>query len=170
MTINLIVQADIVDIRSDVPQSDDVFLVDTNVWLWETYGNATLLARHKPSADRKSREYSAYLGRVIPAGAGLKYSGLILAELAHVIEKIEWEIFKRQNNFPKLTAKEYRHNYPQERSIVAAIVQGAWSQVTMLASSVDLTMDYAVVPGIQVFTSNGLAIQQAAQQGRLISR
>jgi hypothetical protein len=169
--------------------------------------------RANQSVVRKSREYSGYLVHAIPTGAKLKYSGLILAELAHVIEKTQWEIFKRRNNSPKLTAKEYRHNYPQERSVVAALVEGAWSQVTMLASSVDLTvderlanialhrfqtqaldgydlflleaisraaldtvqvltddMDYAVVPGIRVFTSNGLAIQQAAQQGKLISR
>lgn len=31
-------------------------------------------------------------------------------------------------------------------------------------------MDYATVPNIQVFTANGLVIQRATEQGRLISR
>ena len=209
MTIRLSVQADVIDIKNDLPQPEDTFLVDTNVWLWQTYPNATLNAK----ATRRSQKYSSYLSLALSAGTQLKYSGLTLAELAHVIEKQEYEIFKRRNNLPKLSAKAYRHNYPAERQSVAAIVQTAWVQVTSLAASVDLTidkvlsnvalhrfqtqaldgydlflleaisraelsniqvltddMDYACVPGIQLFTGNGLVISCANSQGKLVLR
>lgn len=211
MTINLSIQADVIDITTDTPRSEDVFLVDTNVWLWQTYGNATVNA--KQNIIRRSRRYSSYLGLALPVGAQLKYCGLTLAELAHVIEKTEYEIFKRQNQLKTLTVKQYRHNYPQEHQCMAAFVQLAWSQVTSLAASVDITvdstlanaalqrfqnqsldgydlflmeaisragvnkvqvltddMDYACVPGIELFTNNGLVLKEAAHQGKLIVR
>jgi hypothetical protein len=50
MIINLNVQAEVIDIRTDRPQQSDIFLVDTNVWIWQTYPNA----RTSPT---KIREY-----------------------------------------------------------------------------------------------------------------
>lgn len=216
MTVNLNVQADVIDITTDTPKPDDILLVDTNVWLWETYGNATINPRTlntKPNVEEKKRKYSSYLGLALPNGTKLKYCGLILAELAHVIEKTEYEIFKRRNQLNSLKIKQYRHNHPQEHQYVWAIIQLAWSQVTSLASSVDITvdatlanialhrfrtqsldgydlflieaisrsevnniqvltddMDYACVPGIQLFTRNDQVLQKAANQGKLIVR
>jgi precorrin-8X/cobalt-precorrin-8 methylmutase len=40
MVVNLNIQADIIDIKTDNPQQGDIFLVDTNVWFWQTYTNA----------------------------------------------------------------------------------------------------------------------------------
>lgn len=37
MPVNYIVQAEVVDIRSDAPKNEDIFLVDTNAWYWYTY-------------------------------------------------------------------------------------------------------------------------------------
>lgn len=41
MAIHYSIQAEVVDITTDSPKADDVFLVDTNVWYWMTYPNAT---------------------------------------------------------------------------------------------------------------------------------
>ncbi len=213
MTINLTVHADVVNIQNDIPRPSDVLLVDTNVWLWQTYG---LPPDPNPDRARRSEQklkiYTRYLSAALSRNAQLKYCGLILAELTHVIEKAEFEIFKRRNKIGDLSPKEYRHNYPDEHALVASIIRTAWSQVAMLASSADLTiderladtaadhfqqialdgydlfllqsirntgikpvqvltddMDYASVPGIQLFTSNGLVIQQARDQGKLLS-
>jgi len=38
MTINLTVRAEVIDVRTDTPQPSDTLFVDTNVWLWQTYG------------------------------------------------------------------------------------------------------------------------------------
>ncbi|MEH2057267.1 MAG: hypothetical protein V7K97_14125 [Nostoc sp.] len=205
MVVNLNIQADIIDIKTDNPQQDDIFLVDTNVWFWQTYTNAGFGTK-----TSKFSNYLKYINQALLNGATLTYSGLILAELAHIIEKTEHNIYIKSYGF--LPVKEYRHNYPNERMNVVAEVQSAWSQVKALAVPVDLTvddattdaalnrfqtqavdgydlllleaisragagkikiithdMDYAVVPDIQVFTSNNNVIQAANRQKKLLA-
>jgi hypothetical protein len=41
MPVNYTVQADVVDITTDSPQKGDIFLVDTNIWYWLTYPQAS---------------------------------------------------------------------------------------------------------------------------------
>ncbi|MBD2772157.1 hypothetical protein [Iningainema tapete] len=136
MAVNLNIQADVIDIRTDTPQQDDIFLVDTNVWFWLTYANAGFGAR-----TYQIRNYPSYLIQALSNGATLTYSGLILAELAHIIEKTEYEIYiQSHGNIP---IKEYRHNYPNERANIVAEVQSVWSQVKAFAVPVNLTVDEA---------------------------
>ncbi|MGH1394782.1 MAG: hypothetical protein ACRAVC_12250 [Trichormus sp.] len=128
MPVNYTVQAEVVDIRSDAPKNDDIFLVDTNAWYWYTYTTASIL-----SSSYQSKEYPSYIAKAISAHSWLSYCGLSLAELAHNIEQTEREIFS-----PTLKAKEYRHNYPTERAKVVAEVQAAWSQVISSAVCTDV--------------------------------
>ncbi len=208
MPINLTIQAEVIDIRSDTPRQDDIFLVDTNVWLWQTYSNSI---PSDPGVRAKTRIYTSYLKKARVAGATLAYSGLIFAELAHVIEKKEYEIYQSRIG-RQVKLKDYRHNNPTERANVVTEVESAWNQVERFAVPIDLTvneeitnaslarfktqaldgydllileaisraeagqvkvitddMDYAVVPDIQLFTNNGLVIQQARIQGKLIT-
>jgi hypothetical protein len=136
MVVNLRIQADIIDIKTDNPKQGDIFLVDTNVWFWQTYTNAAFGTK-----TSKFSNYLKYINQALLNGATLTYSGLILAELAHIIEKTEYEIYKKLHGF--LPLKEYRHNYPNERMNVVAEVQSAWSQVKALAVPLDLTVDDA---------------------------
>ena len=144
MTIQFDVQADVVNILSDRPQQSDIFLVDTNVWVWQTYPNAKTSSRTAPT---KIREYGAYLKAARQNGATLAYSGLTLAELAHVIERTECDIYNKKNNFTKqngleVKTKEFRHNYPHERDKVVKLVQTAWMQIQYFAVPLDeLTID-----------------------------
>ncbi len=208
MAITLEVQANVIDIRSDTPQQNDIFFVDTNVWFWQTYTNASL---SHPSAPTKIREYSTYLNSALSRGATLTYSGLIVAELAHIIEKTEREIYIKSH--VQVNSKEYRHNLQVERGKVVLEVQSAWNQVKALAVPVNLTvdeaitdaalnrfktqavdgydllileaisragvgqvkiitddMDYAVVPGVLVFTSNHNVVQTAIKQKKIVRR
>ncbi|MBH8562771.1 hypothetical protein I8748_11360 [Nostoc sp. CENA67] len=205
MAVNLNIQADIIDIKTDTPQQDDIFLVDTNVWFWQTYTNAGFVGKAS-----KFSSYLKYINQALVNGALLTYSGLILAELAHIIEKTEYDIYIQSHGH--LPLKEYRHNYPNERMNVVAEVQSAWRQVKALAAPINLTvddattdaalnrfqtqavdgydlllleaisraeagkiqiitndMDYAVVPGIEVFTSNNYVIQAANLQQKLVA-
>jgi len=211
MTIRLNIQADVINITTDVPQPSDSFLVDTNVWRWYTYSSPAPLRDQQ--ARRKIAQYTPYITKILSASSTMFYSGLILAELAHIIEKAEYEAYKRNRGTTSLSIKEYRHNLPNERANVVAEVQSVWSQVEAIGISADLTindrvtqsaltrfqtqaldgydlflleaishaesgkiqvltddMDYATVAGTQVFTSNGLTIQQAQRQGKLLVR
>jgi predicted nucleic acid-binding protein len=128
MPVNYTVQAEVVDIRSDAPKNNDIFLVDTNAWYWYTYTTASIL-----SSSYQSKEYPSYIAKAISANSWLSYCGLSLAELAHNIEQTEREIFSST-----LKPKEYRHNYPTERAKVVAEVQAAWSQVISSAVCTDV--------------------------------
>lgn len=208
MPINLTIQTEVIDICGDVPRQDDIFLVDTNVWLWQTYSSSI---PSDPGVRAKIRTYTSYLKKARVAGATLAYSGLILAELAHVIEKTECDIYQQRTG-QRIKLKDYRHDYPIERANVVAEVESAWSQVQGFAVPVELMvndevtnaalarfktqaldgydlllieaisragvgqakvitddMDYAVVPGIQVFTSKNFVIQEARTQRRLLT-
>ena len=131
MAVNYTVQAEVVDIQSDTPKQDDIFLVDTNVWYWLTYTKASTSAQ-----AYQITAYPSYLAKAISAQALLLYCGLSLAELAHNIEQTERKIFSTT-----LKPKEYRHNNPVQRSNVVAEVEAAWNQVTSIAASTDITVD-----------------------------
>jgi hypothetical protein len=147
MTINLTVRAEVVDVHSDTPQANDTLFVDTNVWLWQTCG---LPPESNPNrarrAEQKLRLYTGYLRSALACGAELKYCGLILSELAHVIEKTEFDGY--------------------DLFLLEAIRQTGIRPVQVLTDD----MDYATVPNIQLFTGNGLVIRCADEQGKLISR
>ncbi|MBD2387344.1 hypothetical protein [Cylindrospermum sp. FACHB-282] len=212
MAVNLNIQADVIDIRNDTPKQEDIFFVDTNVWLWLTYTNARLSG----AKYYQLNNYPKYLKQARSNQATLTYSGLILAELAHVIERTEFDIYvqSHQHYLPQdFRLKDFRHNYPTERANVVAEVQLSWIQIKDFAHSADLTVneattdaavnrletqavdgydllllesisragvgqikiitddiDYAVVPDIQIFTSNDNMIRPAKTQKRLVVR
>ena len=162
MAMTLNVQADVVNIDSDTPQPSDIFLVDTNVWLWQTYSRFSVpnlessdfarfadLDRQKARSEaqrvqKKLSKYLPYIKKALNAGATIVYSGLMLSELAHVIETTEFKIYKNSNNLGSLTLKEYRNTLPREREEVVAEVQSVWSQVEGLAISADLMVNEKV--------------------------
>ena len=133
MAVNYTVQAEVVDIRSDSPNKDDIFLVDTNVWYWYTYTNASISSR-----PYQITEYPSYVAKAISANSLLLYCGLSLAELAHNIEQTERQIFSST-----LRPKEYRHNFPAERAKLGAEVQAAWNQVTSIAACTEILINEA---------------------------
>ena len=98
----------------------------------------------------------------------LTYSGLMWAELTHIIEKTERGIYIEAHN--ELTAKEYRHNYPSERAKVVAEVQSVWGQVKALAVSIDLTVDDCLMDAVltkfhsQALDGYDLLLLEAATQ------
>ncbi len=40
MPVQYAIKADVIDLRNDTPQQDDLFLVDSNAWYWTTYTRA----------------------------------------------------------------------------------------------------------------------------------
>jgi hypothetical protein len=153
MTLDLIVRADVVDIRTDAPRKNDIFLVDTNVWLWYSYPNST--TNLDPARQEDVSNYLSYLIQAALYGATLAYSGLILVELASVIERNELKTF--QKAFPRTKPKEYRHNFSQERANVVKIVESAWAMVRDFAISMDLTIsDTTIDAALQRFQEQSL--------------
>jgi len=133
MAVNYVVQAEVVDINSDSPKQEDVFLVDTNVWYWMTYPNATSYVPNQLA------DYPGYLNNALGAKSTLHHSTLTLSELAHVIERTERQIYEQ--SVGRINTKEYRHNLAAERTRVVSEIQAAWGQVTNLAGGLAITVD-----------------------------
>ena len=143
---NYAVNAAVVDVRRDTPGPGDKFLIDTNILYWVTYTKASTAGR--PPKARKVTSYSSYLERAVTAGSSMYVCGLSLAELAHRIEAVEYELFVRARGGSTLK-KEFRHNFPKERREVAAEISAAWGQVKSLAKVAafmlnDRTVDQAL--------------------------
>lgn len=141
MTVNYAIASEVVDIRSDNPKAEDVFLIDTNVWYWMTYSRASMI--RKPPRPYQITEYPRYTLAALNVGSRLLQSGLSMAELTHLIEKTELEIYNSALTVG-LTKKEYRHNLPSERASVVSEVNSAWGQVLGLAEPLDISLDAPV--------------------------
>jgi len=137
MAVYYTVRADVIDIAHDKPLASDRIFVDTNVWFWLTYSRASL-GKTPPRGYQLTR-YNAYTNAVLVAGGTLLHSGLNLAELVHLIEKTEHEIYEKLH--VPLLLKEYRHNYPSEHQTVRAELTAVWMSVQGLSNSLDCSID-----------------------------
>jgi hypothetical protein len=131
------VRAQVIDIRSDVPRCTDALLVDTNVWYWLVYPSAG--ASPGSVTPAQMTIYSDYLRDCIAAGARVFHAGLCLAELAHLIEQNERDLYA--GAVASVTTKEYRHNVPSERARVVGEVHNSWRDVKAQSQPLPLTID-----------------------------
>ena len=170
MPINYAVQAQVIDIRTDHPQPTDSFLVDTNIWFWVTYTRAS--SGPNPPRPGQLTSYPGYVARCLAASAKLYRCGLSMAELAHIIEKTEREIFETSSG-ARVGAKEFRHNHPTERTAVVAEIQSAWGQAKTMGTSLDIAVDEPTTDaaltryGTQVLDGYDLFILEALSRGGL---
>ena len=143
MAIQYVVQAEVVDITKDMPRHEDVFLVDTNVWYWMTYTRASQSTR--PPAIYQTSCYPNYMNTALNTGSRIFQSGLSLAELTHLIEKAEFEIFAKANpaifQNPVKFDKNFRHDCINERINVLSEIRSAWKQVSNLAEPLSVIID-----------------------------
>jgi len=155
MAINYILQADVIDIRTDTPQLDDIFLVDSNVWYWLTYTRAS--QADQPPKSYQINDYPAYISKALSIKSSLNRCNLSLAELGHLIEKTELEIYARTTGFSKNKKKEFRHNHSSQRANVVAEVQASWGQVKAMAQVIDVQIDDLVTDAALIrFTTQPL--------------
>lgn len=132
MPIN--VQAHVIDIRQDRPNSTDQFLVDTNVWYWYGYNNA-----HVKAKPYQIKKYPNYLLYVRQAKGKLHKSALSFSELVHLIENAELEIFQQRSpSNAGVRLKDFRHHYPAERQNVLIEIANTWTQIEQLTEYVSL--------------------------------
>lgn len=136
MSLNYSVQATVFDILQDTPRKEDVFLVDTNIWFWATYSNAS----HSSSNNSHHNEYVKYLDKALAVNAKIHYCGLSFSELAHTIEKTEFEIYKKFNS-STVNIKEFRHNNKQQRQGFVSELKSAWNQVKSMATPLPIIID-----------------------------
>lgn len=145
MAVNLTVRAQIVDLANHAPAAGESYLVDTNVWWWTSYAFAPELAPEKKPRPYQLSVYPDFLKRAKIAGAKLHWSPLTWPELAHHIERTEFEMAKYYGSPNAENAKSYRHNDLAERARVVQVFADAWDEIQELGSSLG---DVVVSPAL----------------------
>ena len=140
MTVNYKIKATIVDIRSDNPNIDDIFIVDTNVWYWVTYGGSKLVFP-KP-LSYQTKYYPTYIKKAIRAKAKIFICRISFFELINLIENNEWKIYCSKEGLDNklFKLKEYRHN-TYERNVVGKEIQSAINSIKTMATPIDSMVD-----------------------------
>jgi predicted nucleic acid-binding protein len=134
------INSNIIDALSDVPKTSDKFWVDSNVWLWVTYPQTRFSGGYNQAVD-----YPAYLNKALLNSAALFASPLSFAELAHIIEREEWESFQTTQGV--VSKKNFRHNFPVERQRIVQHIENAWGLVEAMTggNSIDLSVNMAAI-------------------------
>jgi len=141
MAVDYEIQAEVIDINSDNPTGGDAFVVDTNVWYWMTYTRASQNLERPPSLHQIN-DYPAYMNKAIKARAGLYRCEVSFSELADLIERTEFDIFRP--SYPSIdNLKTFRHNCPDQRDDVVKETRTAWGLVKSMARSLEITIDEA---------------------------
>ncbi len=141
------INATVVDLRTDQPHQDDVFFVDSNVWYWIGYANASI-----DSKFNQVDEYPNYVGQALNVGSTLYKCTLSFAELAHSIERSERNIFN-----PQIAGKDFRHNHAKERRAVIAQIEEAWNLVEGITNG--HTVEVAVTTDLIAQSLNRLKVE-----------
>jgi len=140
MPVSYNIKADVVDLRNDRPKPNDVFFVDTNVWYWLLYSKASSFSNPRPPHKYQTSFYPEYVNKLAAVNARIIRCELILAEIAHIIEKTEFEIYKYERCEDDLKLKEFRHNCPKERSQVVQEIETVWESINAFSESRDITL------------------------------
>ncbi len=134
MAANFQVRSRVIDLSKHLPQRNETFLVDTNVWFWTVYPRLTDCP---DIPSYQIRDYPEIMARIVKAGGKPHWCGLTFSELAHCIEETEYRIWSHlpgQSARSVANSKEFRHNFTSERASVLQTIDTVWQGVTSVAS------------------------------------
>ncbi|MBW4595473.1 MAG: hypothetical protein KME46_21860 [Brasilonema angustatum HA4187-MV1] len=150
MRPNYNVQAQVVKIDTDIPQNDEKFFVDTNIWLWTLYEPLSWKPLMKTESKKTGvsgyqiKKYPRFFYGASSRQANFFYCGTLMPEIAHSIERWEKELFSNSRQPPEIIElKDFRHNYPEQRIQVVEKIQEIWNLITEIAFCIDFTIDEA---------------------------
>lgn len=132
-----IIVSQFVDISQYDPRPEDSFFVDTNVWFWVASQIASQgLSRFRA---KQIRIYPDFIKKVLNVKGTLYRSELSFSELSNLIERTEYDIFKRETGID-ITQKAYRHEYAHRRSDVIEEIELTWSLVEAMSVSIPVNL------------------------------
>lgn len=136
----------VIDIRKDQPSEDDLFLIDTNVFLWLTYSRLSLLEHKYKQYQLDS--YPLYLEKALECGSHLRYSRLSFGEISHVIERCEHEIYCI-DNASDIYLKKFRATLPNERSNVVREIKNSFEFIKDISNGINENLDESIIESLE---------------------
>lgn len=136
--------SELINISASRPAGTDKYFVDTNVWFWFTYcASKEINTANKPRRYQLEK-YPEFIEKVLDAGAKLFHCPLAFSELANVIERTEYDIFKASGAGNNLSRKTFR-SMQREREKVINEIKIAWRTVNSLSTCLDIRLGKDVV-------------------------
>lgn len=130
----------ILALASHQPIKGERYFIDTNVWFWATYVASKTIALPQHPERYQLEDYPRFLEEALDNGAKLCHCPLTLAELANIIEKTEWDIYKKHINDAFLDKKAFR-KIPTERKNVLNEIQVAWDTINGMSTCIDVALN-----------------------------
>lgn len=132
--------AQILSIQTETPIKNERYLIDTNVWFWFTYvPNKIASIPDKPN-QYQLEHYPKFIEEILKSNAQPCHSALSLTELANIIEKTEFDIYKKESNQPYLDKKAFR-KLTQKRQKVISEIEAAWEVINQISQCIDSKVD-----------------------------
>jgi predicted nucleic acid-binding protein len=127
------------DIKQVTSEKDASYFVDTNVWYWCTYAASKSFLAKTPQKYQVDY-YPSFVENALENNSTLYCSPLTLVELANLIERSEWEIYKAYTQDSTINLKAFRKK-PTERKAVLNEIKIAWQSVKELATELPFNID-----------------------------
>ena len=132
------------NITTSRPVHTDKYFVDTNVWFWFTYCASKEINTVNKPRRYQVLKYPECIERALDAGAKLFHCPLVFSELANVIERTEYEIYKNIVGNPNLSRKRFRA-MENEREKVINEIKIAWTTVNSISTCLDIKLGKQIV-------------------------
>jgi predicted nucleic acid-binding protein len=134
----------IINITKSNPTHTDKYFVDTNVWFWFTYcASREINTANKPRRYQVER-YPEFIEKALDAGSKLFHCPLVFSELANIIERTEYDIFKTDESNNKISRKKFR-DITIERDRVLKEIKMAWTTVNSISTCLDINLNKKTV-------------------------
>ncbi|MDE4038333.1 MULTISPECIES: type II toxin-antitoxin system VapC family toxin [Acinetobacter calcoaceticus/baumannii complex] len=116
-----------------IPDKNDRYFLDTNVWFWFTYCATKQFTTNEPH-HYQLKFYPEFIEKILDVGAKIVTSPLVYTELANLIERTEYEeyLFKKNLNKESFSRKQFRA-ISSARNEVLLHIKTAWETICQLA-------------------------------------
>lgn len=132
--------AQVLSIQKETPKKNERYLIDTNVWFWFTYASNKIGAIPNTPSKYQLEHYPKFIESILKENAQPCHSSLSLTELANIIEKTEFDIYKVESNQPYLERKAFRKLQSEKQKVISEI-EAAWSVINQISCCIDSKVD-----------------------------
>ncbi|MFZ2407247.1 MAG: PIN domain-containing protein [Methylobacter sp.] len=130
----------ILDLNSHSPIKGEKYFIDTNVWYWATYVASKTLKLPQHPESYQLADYPAFLQKALDNDAILCHCPLTLAELANIIERTEFDLYKQSISNEYFEKKEFRRIVGKRNSVLDEI-KFAWESINTMSKCIDVKLD-----------------------------
>jgi predicted nucleic acid-binding protein len=135
----VILMPEIYDIHRARPSREDKYFVDTNVWFWLTYCSSKEIPGDGEPRRYQVTKYPEFIEKVLDMGARLFHCPLVYSELANIIERTEFNIYRIENPQSKVSRKVFR-SMSEERENVLKELKIAWDTISQLSKCLEVPL------------------------------